>query len=78
MAGRNRGSAELTAAELEAFVAAATELHRACCRPILRSGTTQGRVLTDLNTHVCKAIAEVTGAPPAWMRTPRAWESEKI
>jgi hypothetical protein len=68
MTRRSRRSECLSAAEVYAFVAAATALHQACCRPLLRPGGDQYQVLTDLNRHLCLAIKDVTGEDPTWMR----------
>lgn len=60
--------AKLSDAQLERFIAAATELHLACCQPLISPSGAHYRALTDLNQAVCEAIRAVTGEDPQWMR----------
>lgn len=73
MVRRSRGSTQLTAAEIERFLKAATELHLACCQPRLRTDAPAYRTLSDLNSATCDAIREVTGAEPPWAAIKPAW-----
>jgi hypothetical protein len=62
----------LTQPEIERFMKAATELHRACCAPVIAPSCDHSRALTQLNAEIVTAIEAVTGDKAPWMRTPRA------
>ncbi len=62
----------LTQPEIDRFVKAATELHRACCAPIIAPSCDHSRALTKLNAAIVTAIEAVTGDKAPWMHTPRA------
>ena len=51
---------------------AATELHRACCAPVIAPSCDHSRALTELNAAIVTAIEAVTGDNAPWMQTPRA------
>ena len=62
----------LTQPQIERFMNAATELHRACCDPIIAPSCDHSRALTELNAAIVTAIEAVTGDKAPWMQTPRA------
>jgi hypothetical protein len=62
----------LTQPEIDRFMKAATELHRACCAPVIAPSCDHSRALTELNAAIVKAIEVVTGDKAPWMQTPRA------
>jgi hypothetical protein len=51
----------LTQPEIERFIKAATELHRACCDPIISPSCDHSSALTELNATIVTAIEAVTG-----------------
>ncbi|WP_353646665.1 hypothetical protein [Mesorhizobium sp. WSM2239] len=60
MSGRKQPT-QLTQPEVARFMSAATELHRACCGPIISPQCDHSWVLTELNTAIATAIEAVTG-----------------
>jgi hypothetical protein len=56
----------LTQPEIERFMKAATELHRACCDPIISPSGDHSRALTELNQAIVTAIEAVTGDEAPW------------
>ena len=64
--GRHRKSTKLTAPELARFLDAATELHNACCHPLLATSSDTYRALRDLNLTICNTI-EKLGHPLPWV-----------
>jgi hypothetical protein len=52
---------------------AATDLHRACCAPVIAPNSDQARALTELNAAIVTAIEAVTGDIAPWMKTPPAY-----
>jgi hypothetical protein len=50
---------ELSQAELERFLAAATALHDACCDPRLAVGSDARKALTALNAEICGTIEKL-------------------
>jgi hypothetical protein len=46
---RHKKLTHLTPPEIEQFMKAATELHRACCAPIIAPSSDHSRALTELN-----------------------------
>jgi hypothetical protein len=62
----------LTQPEIERFMKAATELHRACCDPLISPQCEHSRALTELNAAIVTAIEAITGDNAPWMQTPRA------
>jgi hypothetical protein len=69
MSGRKKLT-YLTQPEIERFMKAATELHRACCDPLLSPRCDHSRALTELNAVIVTAIEAVTGHKAPWMRPP--------
>ena len=69
---RHKKLTYLTQPEVERFMQAATELHRACCDPVIAPSCDHSRALTELNAGIVTAIAVVTGDRPPRMQTPRA------
>jgi hypothetical protein len=61
---RSRGSRELTQEQKERFVAAAVELHRACCEPFLDYREEHYRTLSTLNQAICVALTAIHGRIP--------------
>jgi hypothetical protein len=57
---------QLTQAEVERFMSAATELHRACCAPLIALSSTHSRALTELNQATVVAINAITGDDAPW------------
>jgi len=70
MASRRKKPSTLSGTEQEDFLAAATRLHEACCRPLLRTDSDHYRALRDLNQSICHSIRVITGHDPEWMRLP--------
>jgi hypothetical protein len=73
MAHRRKKRSEISAAERDRLVAAATALHEACCAPLLDVRSEHYKALNDLNAHIVAALEIVTGEPrPPWVswRTP--------
>jgi hypothetical protein len=62
----------LTQPEIDRFMKTATELHRACCAPIISPQCDHSRALTELNAAIVTAIEALTGDKAPWMQTPRA------
>jgi hypothetical protein len=60
----------LTQPEIERFMKAATELHRASCAPLIAPSCDHSRALTELNAAIITAIEAITGDNAPWMRTP--------
>jgi hypothetical protein len=56
----------LTQPEIDRFMKAATELHRACCAPIISPSCDHSRALTKLNAAIVTAIEAVTGDKSAF------------
>jgi hypothetical protein len=69
---RRKKLTHLTQPEIDRFMKAATELHRACCEPIIAPSCDHSRALTELNAAIVTAIEAVTGNKAHWMQTPRA------
>jgi hypothetical protein len=62
----------LAQSEIERFMKAATELHRACCDPLISPQCDHSRALTELNAAIVTAIEAVTGDKAPWMRPRRS------
>jgi hypothetical protein len=62
----------LTQPEIDRFMKAATELHRACCAPLISPRCEHSQALTELNAAVIKGIEAITGDQTPWMKPPRA------
>jgi hypothetical protein len=69
---RHKKLTYLTQPEIDRFMKAATELHRACCDPIMSPSCDHSRALTELNAAVVTTIEAITGDKAPWMQTPRA------
>jgi hypothetical protein len=67
---RRKKLTHLTQPEIDRFMKAATELHRACCAPIIAPSCDHSRALTQLNAAIVTAIEAVTGDKAPWMRIP--------
>ena len=70
---RRKKPTQLTRPEVERFLSAATELHRACCGPIIAPSSAHSRALTELNAAIVRAIEAITGDAAPWMKTPPAY-----
>jgi hypothetical protein len=73
MSGHRKKLTHLTQPEIERFMQAATELHRACCAPIVAPSSAHSRALTELNAAIVTAIEAITGDKAPWMQTPPAY-----
>lgn len=69
--GRRAKSKHINSAEAERFMKAATELHDACCRPLLDVQSEHYRALRDLNQAICATIKRLGHEPP-WV----SWASK--
>lgn len=67
MASRRKKPTSLSPAEVERFLAAATELHRACTDPLIAPSSQHYAALSELNAAVVKAFREVTGQEAPWI-----------
>jgi hypothetical protein len=70
---RHKKLTYLTQPEIDRFMKAATELHRACCAPVIAPSSDHSRALTEMNAAVVTAIEAITGDKAPWMRTPPAY-----
>jgi hypothetical protein len=70
MSGHRKKPTHLTQPEVERFMSAATELHRACCGPLIAPSSVHSRALTELNQAIIMAIEVITGQQAPWMKTP--------
>jgi hypothetical protein len=69
MASRRKNPTEMNPYELDRFMQAATALHVAARRPLLRTSSPQYLALTDLNQAICKAIITITDRDPPWVHS---------
>jgi hypothetical protein len=68
MAHRRKKATTLSQADLDRFVAAAIQLHHACCTPLLAVSSEHYRALRDLNQAIVRALEIVTGEQnPPWV-----------
>ena len=68
MAHRRKKPSEISEAERDRLVAAATALHEACCAPLLDVRSEHYKALNDLNAQIVAALEVVTGeARPPWV-----------
>lgn len=70
---RRKKPTQLTPPEVERFMTAAMELHRACCGPVIAPSSVHSRALTALNAAIVSAIEAITGDTAPWMKTPPAY-----
>jgi hypothetical protein len=67
---RRKQLTRLTPPEVERFIQPATELHKACCGPVIAPASDHARALTRLNQEIIVAIEAITGDKAPWMKTP--------
>lgn len=70
MASRHRKRKDMSPAEVERFLTAATALHHAIVDPRISVLGEHYRAKSDLHEALKKAIVEITGKQAPWIRMP--------
>jgi hypothetical protein len=65
---RHKPSKQLSAAEIERFLADAEMLHKTITRPLISPSSDHHRALVALNQTLLQTVKEVTGRPAPWVQ----------